>query len=119
MPNRTPSTNADKLRAAAANGDLDDQPTQPASGPGAIVKADPRRNGRSATDIAYGDFIQIVRHAERLVFDGQTALQIQAELDSARRQMQTRNHVDLETRKAVLRLAEAWVVQDDDGGEGS
>jgi hypothetical protein len=71
----------------------------------------PAANGRSHSDVAFGDLIAIVAHAERQVYDAQTAVNLQAELDNARRQMQRREHVDPQIIRAVFTLADAWMLQ--------
>jgi hypothetical protein len=119
MANRTATTTKPADPAAKARVDaLADATVQPPTN-GTMVKADPASNGRSRTDIAFGDLIDIVKHAERQVYDGQTAVSLQAELDNARRQMQRREHVDPQVIQAIYTIADGWMLQAglrDEGG---
>jgi hypothetical protein len=109
-----PTDPAAKARVASLNEPTAQPPTN-----GAMAKAEPGSNGRSRTDMAFGDLIDIVKHAERQVYDGQTAVSLQAELDNARRQMQRREHVDPQVIQAIYTIADGWMLQAglrDEGG---
>jgi hypothetical protein len=104
------NTDPAAARRRAGLGEVDTtQPIDQRTSGAAIVKA--TSDGRSYTDHAYGDLIDIVRHAETQVFEAQTTVQLQAELDNARRQEGHREHVDPETIRRIKALADSWETQ--------
>lgn len=115
MPNRTTGSKPTVDATVVTKADIDARnrvnaldDTQPGNG-SEIALAD----GRNRRDHAYGDFIEIVRHAEQLVYDGTTAIKIEAELDNARRQGQARQHTDRATVQAIVTYATEWLARID------
>jgi hypothetical protein len=106
---KTPAPTAADTKLASFHAEINANP--PTNGD--IVKA-----GRTSRDIAYGDLIEIVRHAELQVYEGNIGVKLQAEVDNALRQMRERQHVDPAVINEIARLGREWQVQRELGGNG-